>query len=549
MHKEHKEFIMTVIESSVANLQKHEELINDLNVFPIPDGDTGSNMLATLLSAFKNISEGSVTDVEILHDFARGALLGARGNSGVITSQIIKGLAEGVKKEGGISNTANSIRTVLRTAKEYAYKSVSNPVEGTILSVVKAMDKNYNRNTTDTKEIFSSIAEIANKATEYTPEQLPILKESGVVDSGAKGLLVIIEGALLALQGNPLKLDQNNMQNNSSDSQAFVKAHPTDNIGYCTEFILTLKDPDNFNENVLKDFLINQLKGDSLVLIQEKDILKVHVHVKHPGEVFNEAQKYGEFSKIKADNMASQAKGAGHIVHGDLFSTINKEMNQKELSIIAVSNGEGLNKEFMSLGVNQIISGGQSMNPSVEDFIKVIKKTNYKNIVLLPNNSNIILTANTVKSMVEDKNIFVLPTKTMQQGLVAIYNLNKEMLDLDKYKEEIVNSFSDISEGEVSVAVRDTEMNGVNIKKGQFISIKDKTILISTPDFIEASKSLIKKVIADDLEVITLIYNDDVSKEQLEILIKYIESENSSIEIEEIYGGQAIYNLLIFGEK
>jgi len=236
-------------------------------------------------------------------------------------------------------------------------------------------------------------------------------------------------------------------------------------------------------------------------------------------------------------------------VHGDLFSTINKEMNQKELSIIAVSNGEGLNKEFMSLGVNQIISGGQSMNPSVEDFIKVIKKTNYKNIVLLPNNSNIILTANTVKSMVEDKNIFVLPTKTMQQGLVAIYNLNKEMLDLDKYKEEIVNSFSDISEGEVSVAVRDTEMNGVNIKKGQFISIKDKTILISTPDFIEASKSLIKKVIADDLEVITLIYNDDVSKEQLEILIKYIESENSSIEIEEIYGGQAIYNLLIFGEK
>ena len=291
MPKNHKEIIMTVIESAVANLQKNEELINDLNVFPIPDGDTGSNMLATLMSAYKNISNASVNDIEILHDFARGALLGARGNSGVITSQIIKGFIEGVKKEGSISDDPKSIRVILSTAKKYAYKAVLNPVEGTILSVIKALDENYNRNTTDIKEIFDSIAEIAYEATEKTPDQLPILKESGVVDSGAKGLLVILQGVLLALDGKPLKFNEKSKEvNNNDNDSGFIKADAFDNIGYCTEFIMTLKDPDNFDEDKLKKFLIEELNGESLVLIKEEDILKVHVHVKHPGQVFNEAQ-------------------------------------------------------------------------------------------------------------------------------------------------------------------------------------------------------------------------------------------------------------------
>lgn len=545
MPNEKREFVLMVVESLVASIQHNEQKINDLNVFPVPDGDTGSNMLATLLSAWENISDASTTDFEVMNDFARGALLGARGNSGVITSQIVKGFAEGIKQVGELKTDTESLRVILRSTKEYAYKAVGNPVEGTILSVVRALDEKYDRNATNLLDAFEGALEIAREATEYTPEQLPVLKEAGVVDSGAYGLTLIIESVVNALKGQPLKLKE--ISKESKEQNEFHKADAFKNIGYCTEFIMTLKDPEGFDEEAFKKTLLEDLEGDSLVMIKEEDILKVHVHVKKPGTVFNAAQEFGEFSKVKSENMATQAEDAGHFVEGDQFTTSKKEMSNK-LAIIAVSNGEGLDKMFKEVGVDHLISGGQSMNPSVEDFVKLINETNNKNIVLLPNNSNIILTAETAKNLVEDKNIFVIPTKTLQQGLVAMYNINKEMTDFHNYIDGIISEIQSVSEGQITIAVRDTEMNGVSVKEGNFISLKGKEIISSTENIIDSGKILIDKIIEDGSEVVTIIYNDDITVEDAAILKAYVK-EKGIDEVELIYGGQSVYHLLIFGEE
>lgn len=545
---EHRKIIMDILESIVSIISKNEESINDLNVFPVPDGDTGSNMLATLVSAWGNVSEASTEDVEVLHDFARGALLGARGNSGVIVSQIIKGFAEGVKKVGGLSFEPNDLRIILRTTKEYAYNAVSNPVEGTILSVVRALDEKYERNFKgNLLSAFKEILKIAKEATANTPNQLNILEEAGVVDSGAYGLTLIIESIIYALDGKPLKLEKELDLNKKKDS--FRKADPIKNIGYCTEFILTLKEPSKFDRSDFERRLVKECDGDSLVLIVEEDILKVHIHVKKPGNVFNLAQDYGQFSMVKSENMASQAEGAGHFVEGSEFIPKKKKINHKELAIISVSNGEGLNKVFKKAGANKIVSGGQSMNPSVEDFIELIDKLNYKNIVLLPNNSNIILTAETVKKLVDDKNVFVLPTKTLQQGLVALYNINKEMYNFHDFENSVIEAINSVREGQVTISIRNTEMNGLKIKKGDFISIKRKEIISSTKTFEESAVKLIDKILEFDIEVITLIYNDFVNEKQINRLKKHIINKNSEIEIDLIYGGQAVYHLLVLGEK
>ncbi len=545
MPNQQREFVLSIIESLVAAIQHNEEKINDLNVFPVPDGDTGSNMLATLISAWENISEASITDFEVMNDFARGALLGARGNSGVITSQIIKGFAEGIKKVGSLKPDTESLRIILRSTKEYAYKAVGNPVEGTILSVVRALDEKYNRESDNLLEAFEDALRIAKEATEYTPEQLPVLKEAGVVDSGAYGLTLMIEAVVNALKGDALKLGE--IKHAEGNEGEFHKADANKNIGYCTEFIMTLKDPEGFDEEAFKKVLLEDLQGDSLVMIKEDDILKVHVHVKKPGTVFNAAQEHGEFSKVKSENMATQAEDAGHSVEGGEFTT-TKKLNSTELAIVAVSNGKGLDDLFKESGVNHIVSGGQSMNPSVEDFIKLIEELNYKNIVLLPNNSNIILTAETAKKMVEDKNIFVVPTKTLQQGLVALNNIHKEMADFHEYEEAVAAAIQSISEGQITIAVRDTEMNGVAVKEGQFISLKGKEILSSTETIEESAKILIEKIIADGSEVVSIIYNDDVTKEQVDALAAFAEGKGAD-EVEIIYGGQAVYHLLIFGEE
>lgn len=537
--------IKIAIESMVASVKNSEDYINELNVFPIPDGDTGSNMSGTLIAAYNNISVASMTDLEVLNDFSRGALLGARGNSGVITSQIIKGFYEGTKINGKLSWEKEDFKKIIESSKYYAYKAVSDPVEGTILSVLKAMDNDYTKDSKNFLEALTEIYNIAKKATDKTPEQLQVLKDSGVVDSGAYGLTKMIEGIVLALEGRPLSLERNSFEQNNVSN--FKKADANHNIGYCTEFFLTLKDPENFKKNKFEKHIVKKLNGNSIVLVVEEDMLKIHAHVKKPGSLLNYAQEFGQFSKIKSENMATQAIEANHFIKGENI-IIKPKMKHKELAIIAVSNGPGLDEEFINSGANHIISGGQSMNPSVEDFVKVINSINHKNIVLLPNNANIILTAETTKDIIRDKNIFIIPTKSIQQGLVAIYNINKDMYLFHEYEKTVLDAIKNMSEGQVTLAIRDTELNGIEIKSGEYISIKEKKIICSCKEIIESSKILIKKIVEDGSEVITIIHNKNITLEEIKILVLFIEELNKNIDIEIIFGGQTVYDFLIFGE-
>ncbi len=550
--KKNRPPIIDIIESAIANLQLNEQEINDLNVFPIPDGDTGSNMLSTLLSAWNNIGEKSQTDIEILSDFSKGALLGARGNSGVIISQIIKGFFVGIKKNGNVfSQDVKSLKNVLSESKKYAYNSVSNPVEGTILSVIKSLSEKFDSNQESIFGAFKQMHKISIEATENTPNQLDILKEAQVVDSGAMGLTIFIEGIVSALEGKLLKIKSSKNSSSNNINKKFLKADPTKNIGYCTEFILTLKNPKKFDKEKFKKQL-EDINGNSIVMIVEDDMLKVHVHVKKPGEVFNIAQNYGEFSNIKSENMATQASEAGHFVDLDFAKFNNKKKKVNKLSIIAISNGVGIDKEFKELGVDYIISGGQTMNPSVNDFIKIVEKIDNDNILILPNNSNIILTAEIVQKTIKDKKIFLLPTKTILQGMVALYNINKEMVKFDDFKDAIIEEIKLIKEAEISIANKNITMNGINVKKGNYISISDKEVVSSNSSLGKTISQLLEKKFKNEIEIITFFYNDDLNEEKLEILKKEIkkfkDKKNSNVEIELKYGGQKVYTILVLGE-
>lgn len=551
--KSHKETVLSILESGIANIQQNEEKINNLNVFPVPDGDTGSNMIGTLVNAWNNINENSETDVEILTDFARGALLGARGNSGVISSQLIKGLVEGVKKVGKFSTSINDLKIILKSVKDYGYKAVSKPVEGTILSIATAMEKEFQEEQSDFVSAIRSLRDIVKKAVDNTPNQLKVLKEAGVVDSGAFGVLIFLEGVLRAAEGKPLTIKAKGPISHVSKQKVkrvTSKADPNKNIGYCTEFILTLKNPTKFPYDRFK----GQLKriGDSLVMIQEEDILKVHVHVKEPGEIFNIAQKYGEFTKIKADNMALQAEEAGHIVtlEGNTkFKNPNDNLINDKLAIIAVSSGIGLDKEFSDLGVDAVVNGGQSYNPSVNDFIDEINNLNYRNILLLPNNSNIILTAEAVKNNVDDKHIYVLPTKTIQQGIFALYNINKDnMADFAKHQASLTTKIHSLKELTVTKAIRDTKQNKINVKKDQYIAINRKKIINSNQDLFILLEEVLDILIDNKIEVVTIFYNDEIAKEDLKKMEKRIFKKYKDVEFELSYGGQDIYHLLLFME-
>ncbi len=547
-----KQIILPIIESMIGNLQKNEELINDLNVFPVPDGDTGSNMLATLLMAWDYIQEESNTDIKILEDFSRGALLGARGNSGVITSQIFKGVFKGAESLDSFSFKTAEVRKILSSAKKYAYNAVQIPVEGTILSVVRAMDKQYNREADSIIQVFEELASVAKAATMNTPNQLAILKESGVVDSGAYGLQILIEGALAALKGNPIKIRIENQSNTHTPKPRaeFIKADPLKNIGYCTEFILTLKNPKKFNK---KEFVETLKKiGDSIVVIKENDLLKVHIHVKNPGIVFNEAQKHGEFSTIKSENMASQTANSPHIIE----STKRKKKPNllrikkvaQKLAIVVVSDGVGLDEEFKSLGATHIVSGGQSMNPSVKEFIKIINSISNKDILILPNNSNIILTAEQVKKTIKEKSISVLPTKTLTQGILALSNINDSMVDFNEFKDDILEEIKVINEAQISRASRATEMHGIKIEKNNFIAIKNKKIVNCEKTLINSFKKLLEVMIVDDTEILNIIYNDEVNFSVIKEIKEIVSKKYKEIDIELKYGGQKVYNLLLFGE-
>lgn len=526
--------------SGSNNLVNKKKWIDSLNVFPVPDGDTGSNMSSTIQSGIKDLeNEHKVSDVS--KKAARNMLLGARGNSGVILSQIFQGFA----KNFANSKEINSFELVsgFEQAKESAYKSVLKPVEGTILTVIKEVASSLKKLVTpamDIKQVMALAFESARKSCDNTPNLLPILKEVGVTDSGGEGLVLIIEGMYKFFQGNPVALSNEPIDLNK---EAFISNTEIfdGEFGYCTEFILDLKNQKKFNKN---NFIFNLEKlGNSLVVVQNEEIVKVHIHTLTPGKVLTFGQKYGEFLKLKSDNMTEQANE-----NRELQKTHSKREFEKNPSgIISCNTGQGLISIMKENGCDFIIEAGQTSNPSAGDFIEAIKQVNSDNIFILPNNSNIILAAQQAAQIVTNKNIYVIPTKTQMEGISAIYNFDKE-LDFEHNKEEMEDAIPSTKTGEITKAVKTTKINGIKVTKNDFIGISNRKVTTSTKNLIKTSKKIIDELINEESEIVTIFYGAETSEIEAIELKNYTESKHN-IETLVQYGGQPLYHFYISVEE
>ena len=540
------------------NLYNHYPEVDALNVFPVPDGDTGMNMNLTMTSGAKEIQNRSDGDVyEIAKAFSRGLLMGARGNSGVITSQIFRGFSQGL--EGKSEINAVDLAEAWQKGVEVAYKAVIRPVEGTILTVVRESSQYLYNNVKPSHSIeraFELLIKEGKESLKRTPELLPILKEVGVVDSGGTGLIYIYEGMLAAVEGNFIERSQATATDADNPLVAAGAAMDEEEFGYCTEFIMSLG-PDSvkkpFNEKRFTNILNSH--GNSLVVVRDEDIVKVHVHTLTPGNILNYAQQFGEFLKLKIENMTEQhhalatgAMGEGEM-HTDLIPEPEKEETPKEktdYAMIAVSSGPGIEEFFREIGVSEIVKGGQTMNPSAEDFLAAIKRANARNIYIFPNNSNIVMAASQAAEMVEDEetNVFVIPSKTIPQGISAAVMFNCEA-DPEENFEEMKAALTNIKSGEVTFAIRDSEINGVKVKKDDYIAIMEKEIVSDNKDKMQVLKELLAKMVDEYSSLITLIVGEGVSEEEIENAKNYIAENYSDLDLDLHIGGQPVYSFLV----
>ena len=543
--------------SASNNLYNHYPEVDALNVFPVPDGDTGINMNLTLTSGAQEISElNDNADIYLIaKTFAHGLLMGARGNSGVITSQIFRGFASAL--EGVNEIDAITLASAFKLGSETAYKAVMRPVEGTILTVIResssALSKKVKEGTSVEKALEIILKE-ANLSLNRTPELLPVLKEVGVVDSGGMGLVRIIEGMYLASKG---EFVTRNSDVNSAPLSAAAASIAEEEFGYCTEFIMSLG-PDSvkkiFNQKRFTEWLNNH--GQSLVVVRDEDIVKVHVHTLTPGEVLNYAQQYGEFLKLKIENMTEQhhnlENGAKVTEHVDLVKeevTIEEadpEYIDEHNAIIAVSSGSGISQYFKEIGISLIVSGGQTMNPSSEDFLAAIRKINTDNIFILPNNSNIVMAANQAADLAneEGRNVFVIPSKTIPQGIVAALNFDPES-DPEENLKNMKYSLKRIKSGEVTFSIRDCEINGIKIAKDEFIGIFEKDIVTCDQDKFDCLLNLIDKMVDEESALLTIFLGEDVKREDIFGTKKEIEKRYPDLNIDIKEGHQNIYSFLI----
>ena len=556
-----KIFKMMVISAS-NNLYNHYPEVDALNVFPVPDGDTGMNMNLTMTSGMKEVANRSDDNLyDIAKIFSRGLLMGARGNSGVITSQIFRGFSESLVNKTKID--AVGLAEAFDNGRKVAYKAVLKPVEGTILTVIressaKLLDSVDSKTTIE--EAFEILLAEANASLDRTPNLLPVLKEVGVVDSGGAGLIKILEGMQSAVTGYVINRHEAEAVNASGQAQV-AASEENEEFGYCTEFILRLGPVDTkkpFNKNRFTSVL--NAHGNSLVVVQDEDLVKVHVHTLKPGDIFNYAQQFGEFVKLKCENMTEQhneilfneKSGNGvHMAASELNKAplaVPKEAEpQKEYAIIATSSGKGIDELFNEVGVDYIVSGGQTMNPSTNDFLTAVEKANAKNIYILPNNGNIIMAANQVKDVVKDKsNVVVIPSKTIMQGVVAAMNFNPDLSIKDN--EKVMNeSLSSVKSGQVTFAIKDTEINGIKVKKDEFMAIlNSKDILSSHKNKVDALKVLLKNMVDEDSSVITVLLGQDVASEKdKEKVEKYIEKEFKDCDADVRIGDQPVYSFIV----
>ena len=535
--------------AGAANLEAKKEWINDLNVFPVPDGDTGTNMTLTIMSAAKEVNSLAAPTMQTLSKaISGGSLRGARGNSGVILSQLLRGFTKVVRDYDELDSII--ISTAFQKAVETAYKAVMKPKEGTILTVARGMaDKILDLSTEidDLEELLDKVIKYGDEVLEHTPDLLPVLKQAGVVDSGGQGLMQIMKGAYDALMGKEINYEAVASQGGPSGSSE-VSAQGLEEkeikFGYCTEFIVMLEKPyDAAKEAEFKAYL--ESIGDSIVLVSDGEIVKVHVHTNHPGLAFEKGLTFGSLTRMKVDNMREEHQERV-IANAEKAAKeqAKKDEPKKKYGFISVSAGEGLSEIFKSLGVDYIIEGGQTMNPRTEDMLNAIDKVNAENVFIFPNNSNIILAANQAQSIVEDKNIIVIPTKTIPQGISALIAYSEEASP-EENTEAMTEEIANIKSGSVTYAVRDTEIDDKTIKQGDIMGIGDKTILSVGQNIQDVTKDMIEQLAGDDAELISIYYGSDVTEEDANALAKAVEAVYPDVDVEVNYGGQPIYYYIL----
>ena len=538
------ELLQKMFLAGAANLEAKKEFINELNVFPVPDGDTGTNMTLTILSAAKEVKALENPDmVAIAKAISSGSLRGARGNSGVILSQLLRGFTKEIREHKEIDTI--TLAKACERATATAYKAVMKPKEGTILTVAKGASQKAAELAETTEDLDTFISEVINYAQEVlekTPEMLPVLKEAGVVDSGGQGLLEVMRGAYDAFQGKEIDYSAIEASAGTKMVKPSEQAETEIKFGYCTEFIIMLeKEFTAKDETEFKAYL--ESIGDSIVCVADDDIVKIHVHTNDPGLAIQKALTYGQLSRMKIDNMREEhqerlIKDAEKLAAQQ--AEAKKAEPRKEVGFIAVSIGEGMNEIFRELGADYIIEGGQTMNPSTEDMLNAIDQVNAEHIFILPNNKNIILAANQAQTLTEDKDIIVVPSKTVPQGITAIINYMPDA-DAQTNLEAMIEGIGNVKTGQVTYAVRDTHIDDKEIHEGDIMGIGDSGILAVGQSVEETTKEMLAQLVDEDTELISLYYSQDVQEESAENFAQEIEDLYPDVDVDVHSGGQPIY--------
>ena len=533
--------------AGAKNLEANKEWINELNVFPVPDGDTGTNMTLTIMSAAKEVAGLETVNMETLAKaISSGSLRGARGNSGVILSQLLRGFTKGIRDTSEID--VITITEAFQKAVATAYKAVMKPKEGTILTVAKGFaDKATELALTENvemEELLDTSLKYAEEVLAKTPEMLPVLKEAGVVDSGGQGLIQVLKGAFDAYLGKEVDYTIEKPESTGEPAQADTRTEADIKFGYCTEFIIMTKKPMQQAEELkFKAFL--ESIGDSIVVVADEEIVKVHVHTNEPGVAITRALTYGELSRMKIDNMREEHREK-------LIKDAEKQaaaqakpaMPHKEVGFISVSIGDGIGEIFKGLGVDYLIEGGQTMNPSTEDMLNAIAEVNADTIFIFPNNKNIILAANQAQALTEDKKIVVIPTKTVPQGIAAIISFDPTA-SAEENEENMKEALSVVKTGQITYAVRDTHIDDKEIKEGNIMGIGDDSILAVGEDIAEITKETIDLMTDEESELISVYYGEDISEEDANALGEELQEKYPDCEVEVYAGGQPIYYYVV----
>ena len=546
--------------AGAKNLDSKKDWINELNVFPVPDGDTGTNMTMTIMSAAKEVSSlTNPTMVELAKAISSGSLRGARGNSGVILSQLFRGFCKVIKEYDEIDVT--NLCEACQKAVETAYKAVMKPKEGTILTVAKGAAEKALELSDDTEDVVTFVEEVIKQAEyvlDQTPEMLPVLKQAGVVDSGGQGLVQVLKGAYDALIGKEIDYTIEGAPTGAAPAKISAETEAEIKFGYCTEFIIVLNAPMSDNEeHAYKAFL--ESIGDSIVVVADDEIVKTHVHTNDPGLALQKALTFGSLSKIKIDNMreehqeklikdsqklAAQQKAEEEAYEAAQAEEKTNNMPAKEMGFVSVSIGEGMNEVFRGLGVDYLIEGGQTMNPSTEDMLNAIEHVNAKTVFILPNNKNIIMAANQAVDLVEDKQIIVIPTKTIPQGITALVNYIPDH-SAEENKEQMMAEIENVKTGQVTYAVRDTEIDGKTIKQNDFMGIGDKSILSVGTDLRATTLEMVDAMVDEDSAIVSIYFGSDSDEDSANELAAAIEEKYPDVEVEVNDGGQPIYYYVI----